>query len=90
MIWRQKFCLVLVFIKTMFIHPGVAIRMNLFMKIQWNGSQQMSQKGFCSHSDVPHFAEHQKVLYVRKQNKSEDLPFESLHTADHMELSLQA
>lgn len=71
------------------MHPGAAIGMNLYVKIQWNGSQQVSQTGFCSRSDVPHIAEHQRVLFVRKQNKSEDLQFESLHTADHTELSLQ-
>lgn len=70
------------------MHPSAAMGMNLFAKIQWNGSQQVSQTGFCSHSDVPHISEHQKVLYVRNQNKSQDLPFESLHTADHTELSL--
>lgn len=71
------------------MHPGAAIGMNLFVKIQWNRSQHVSQTDFYSCSDVPHIAEHQKVLYIRKQNKSEELPFESLHTADHVELSSQ-
>lgn len=72
------------------MHPGTAIGMNVFVNLQWRGSQQVSQTGFCNHLEVLHIAERQKVLlYVRKQNKSEDLPFESLHIADHTELSLQ-
>lgn len=72
------------------MHAGTAIGINVFVNHQWHGSQQVSQTGFCNRSEILLVAEHQKVfLYVRKQNKSEDLPIESLHTADHMELSLQ-
>lgn len=73
------------------MYPGTAIAMNVFVSLHWLWSRQVSQAGFCNHSEVLYNAEREKkvLCYVRKQNKLKDFPFESLRIAGHIELSLR-